>query len=210
MTMTAINKFFDWVARLALLNVLWILFTVLGLGFLGVFPAIAATFTITRMWVSGETDLPVVRTFWKFYKKDFIKSNILGYILSVLGYILYLDFVFLTVSPSNAVNILTIPFVLITFIFILTLLYVFPVFVYYDMKILQVIKSAFFIMFSNPLETLTMLVGTLGIGVILWSFQSIAIFFGPSVLSIIIMMPAYKAFQKVESKRQLKFQNNNQ
>lgn len=209
MIMTAINSFFDWITRIALLNVLWIVFTLLGLGFLGLFPATAATFTIARKWVNGETDIPVVRTFWNSYKKDFVQSNLLGYLLSIVGYILYLDFVFLTVSPSNAVYLLTIPFVLIAFIFLLTALYVFPVFVYYDMKLFQVLKSAFFIMLLHPLQTLIMLIGCLGLTVILWTFQGIAIFFGPAVLAVIIMMPAHRAFQKVKDKNILSLENSN-
>lgn len=209
MIMTAINSFFDWITRIALLNVLWIVFTLLGLGVLGLFPATAATFTIARKWVNGETDIPVVRTFWNNYKKDFVQSNLLGYLLSIVGYILYLDFVFLTVSPSNAVYLLTIPFVLIAFIFLLTVLYVFPVFVYYDMKLFQVLKSAFFIMLLHPLQTLIMLIGCLGLAVILWTFQGIAIFFGPAVLAVIIMMPAHRAFQKVKDKNILSLENSN-
>jgi uncharacterized membrane protein YesL len=205
--MTAINKFFDWVSRIALLNVLWIVFTVLGLGFLGLFPATAATFAIARKWVSGEADIPVVKTFWNFYKRDFTKSNLLGYLLSVISYILYLDFVFLTVSPSDVVYFLTIPFMLIAFIFTLTLLYTFPVFVYYDMKLFQVLKSAFFMMLLNPLQTLIMFIGCSGIIVILWTFQGLAIFFGPAILAIVIMMPAYRAFQKVKDKNMLEFEN---
>lgn len=209
MVMTAINTFFDWVTRIALLNVLWIVFTILGLVLLGLFPATAATFAISRKWVNGETDIPVVKTFWKYYKKEFVTSNLLGYILSIVAYILYLDFVFLTVSPSNAVYLLTIPFVLIAFIFTLTVLYAFPVFVYYDMKLFQVLKSSFFIMLLHPLQTLTMVIGCLGLIVILWTFQAFSIFFGPAVLAIIIMMPAHKAFQKVKDKNILSLENSN-
>lgn len=209
MTMTAINSFLDWVTRIALLNVLWIVFTILGLGFLGLFPSFSATFTIARKWVNGETDIPVVKTFWQYYKKDFVKSNLLGYLLSVVGYVLYLDFVFLTVSPSKAVYLLTIPFVLIAFIFTLTLLYVFPVFVYYDMKLFQVLKSSFFMMLLNPLQTLIMIIGCLGLGVILWAFQGLAIFFGPAIFAMIIMMPAHRAFQRVKDKNMLIIENSN-
>ena len=98
---------------------------------------------------------------------------------------------------------------LITFIFTLTVLYVFPVFVYYDMKLFQVIKSAFFIMILHPLQTLIMLIGCLGLGVSLWTFQGLAIFFGPAVLAVIIMMPARKAFQKVKDKNMLSLENSN-
>src|SRR5699024_2229093 len=118
--MNAINTFLNWVTRLALLNVLALAFTIISLGVLGLFPALSASFAITRKWVSGETDIPVVRSFWKYFKKDFWKSNLLGYMIAAVSYILYLDFVFLTVYPGDITSLLTIPFIIISTIFILT------------------------------------------------------------------------------------------
>lgn len=200
--MNAINTFLNWVTRLALLNVLALAFTIISLGVLGLFPALSASFAITRKWVSGETDIPVVRSFWKYFKKDFWKSNLLGYMIAAVSYILYLDFVFLTVYPGDITSLLTIPFIIISTIFILTVLYIFPVFVHFQMTLFQVIKSAFFIMLSNPLPTLMMAVGVLGIAVIIYFLQGLVIFFGISVLSVAIMMPAYRAFQKTQNKEE--------
>ncbi|MCJ7843307.1 YesL family protein [Lederbergia sp. NSJ-179] len=201
--MRAINTALEWITRLAYLNILWILFSLGGLIVVGLFPATAATFAVARKWVMGQTDVAVFKTFWASYKKEFMKSNILGYLSTLVGYILYLDFVYLTVSPSNMTAILTIPFLIIGFIYVLTLFYVFPTFVHYDLKVLQVIKSSFFVMIINPLPTLTMLGGTLGIGFILWKFQGLAIFFSMSVLAVVIMMPAYHAFEKIYKKKQV-------
>ena len=200
--MNAINTFLNWVTRLALLNVLALAFTIISLGVLGLFPALSASFAITRKWVSGETDIPVVRSFWKYFKKDFWKSNLLGYMIAAVSYILYLDFVFLTVYPGDMTSFLTIPFIIISTIFILTVLYIFPVFVHFQMTLFQVIKSAFFIMLSNPLPTFIMAVGVLGIAVIIYFLQGLVIFFGISVLSVAIMMPAYRAFQKTQNKEE--------
>jgi len=200
--MNAINTFLNWVTRLALLNVLALAFTIISLGVLGLFPALSASFAITRKWVSGETDIPVVRSFWKYFKRDFWKSNLLGYMIAAVSYILYLDFVFLTVYPGDVTNLLTIPFTIISTIFILTVLYIFPVFVHFKMTLFQVIKSAFFIMLSNPLPTLIMAAGVLGIAVIIYFFQGLVIFFGISVLTVAIMMPAYRAFQKTQNKEE--------
>jgi len=200
--MNAINTFLNWVTRLALLNVLALAFTIISLGVLGLFPALSASFAITRKWVSGETDIPVVRSFWKYFKRDFWKSNLLGYMIAAVSYILYLDFVFLTVYPGDVTSLLTIPFIIISTIFILTVLYIFPVFVHFQMTPFQVIKSAFFIMLSNPFPTLMMAVGVLGIAVIIYLLQGLVIFFGISVLSVAIMMPAYRAFQKTQNKEE--------
>lgn len=206
--MNAVNKVLDWITRLAFLNVLWISFSVLGLGILGLFPSTAATFTVARRWVLGETDIPIFKTFWRAYKKEFKNSNLLGYVVTVFGYILYLDFLFINVAANNFAAILTIPLFIVTILYCLTLIYIFPVFVHYDMKLLEVLKSSFFIMILNPLTTIVAVVGMLGIAFILWKFQGLALFFSLSIFSVTIMMPALRAFEKVNYKQQLFMQKN--
>ncbi|MFC4404882.1 YesL family protein [Gracilibacillus xinjiangensis] len=199
--MQAANKALEWITKVAYLNILWILFTVLGAVVLGLFPATAATFTITKKWITGYSDIPIFQTFWRAYRDSFKTANILGLIISTVSYILYLDFVFITVSPNEYALLLTIPFLFISILFLLTILYIFPVYVYYEMRVGQILKSAFFIMALNPLPTVTMLLGLMGISFILWNFQPLLFFFSMSLASIALMMPAKKAFEKIQQKK---------
>ncbi|WP_077624556.1 YesL family protein [Sediminibacillus massiliensis] len=204
--MTAVNKALDWITKMAFLNVLWLIFLIPGLGIFGIFPSTSAMFTVIHKWLKGETDIAVFKTFWRTYKKEFIKSNKLGYLLSAAGYILYLDFVFLTSASNEFTLYLTIPYVVITGIFVLTGLYVFPIFVHYEMKSWEVIKSAFFMMLLNPMQTVIMVIGGAGVGYILWYFQGLALFFSFSILALIIMMPAQRAFEKMQAKQRVSVQ----
>ncbi|MGP4040635.1 YesL family protein [Gracilibacillus sp. D59] len=199
--MNALNKAFEWITKVAYLNLLWIGFTLGGLILVGLFPSTAATFTIVKKWVSGNTDIPLFKTFWKAFRESIVQSNILGYITGAVGYILYLDFLFITVVESDYVMLLTIPFLFISILFILTSFYLFPVYVHYDMKVLQVIKSAFFIMILNPLPTLIMVLSMFGITYGLWYFQGLALFFSMSLIAIAVTMPAHKAFSKIQEKK---------
>ncbi|KAB8131752.1 YesL family protein [Gracilibacillus oryzae] len=200
--MQAVNKALEWIANVAYLNILWILFTLMGAVVLGVFPATAATFMVSKKWISGDSDIPVFQTFWQTFRTSFKNANILGFIISLFGYILYLDFVFITVAPHNYVLLLTIPFLFISLLFFLTVMYVFPVFVYYEMRIIEVFKSSFFIMILNPLKTIIMAFGVFGISFILWHLQPLLFFFSISLLSIALMMPARKAFDRIQQKKE--------
>src|SRR5690625_7886567 len=84
------------ISRMAYVNLLWIFFTILGLGVLGIIPATVSLFTITRKWVMSEQDIPVFKTFWQTYRKEFIKSNMLGVILFEIVFLLYIDLAFLS------------------------------------------------------------------------------------------------------------------
>src|SRR5690625_1946818 len=85
----------NWIMRLAYVNILWIAFSLVGIIILGFFPATIGMFTVIRKWIQGDGDIPIFTTFWATYKKEFLKSNLLGLFLSLIGYILYIDFIFL-------------------------------------------------------------------------------------------------------------------
>ncbi|GAA0308021.1 putative membrane protein YesL [Gracilibacillus halotolerans] len=200
--MNKLNVAFEWITKVAYLNLLWILFTILGAVFIGLFPATAATFAVVRKWITGYTDAPLFKTFWKEWKESLVQANILGYMIAVIGYILYLDFLFVTVSQTDFALLLTIPFLIISILFGLTSLYVFPVYVYFEMKPLQVFKNAFFIMLLNPFPTLIMAFGLFGIGFLLYQFQWMALFFSMSMFALALLMPAKRSFSKIADKKQ--------
>ncbi|SDK00907.1 YesL family protein [Sediminibacillus albus] len=201
--MTAVSKALDWITKMAFLNILWLLFLLPGFVVFGIFPATSAMLTIIHKWLKGETDIAVFRTFWTTYKKEFFNSNKLGYLLAAAGYILYLDFVFLISAADDFFLYLTVPYLVVTAIFLLTGLYAFPIFVHYQMTSFQVIKTSFFMMLLNPVQTILMVVSTLGIGYILWTFQGLALFFSFSILALVVMMPANRAFERMKLKQQM-------
>ncbi|WP_058306794.1 YesL family protein [Gracilibacillus massiliensis] len=199
--MSALNKAFEWITKIAYLNLLWLGFTLLGLVLFGIFPATAATFTVVRKWVTGYSDVAIFKTFWRAFNQSLLQSNLLGYLMVVVAYVLYLDFLFITLVPNDYIMLLTIPFIFISILFSLTALYIFPVYVYFEMKFFQIIKSSFFIMILNPMPTLVMCLGAFGIIFILWQFQGLALFFSLSLLAVALMMPAIKAFDKIQQKQ---------
>lgn len=200
--MNALNNALEWFVKMAFLNMLWLGFSTLGLFFIGFFPAVVATFTIIRKWLVGEVDIPVLKTFWRTYKKEFFRSNLLGYFLTVVGLILYIDILIFNASSNSFVNLLSFPLIMISIIYLLTLFYIVPTFVYYEMKVLQVMKSSFLVMILNPFPTIIMIVGTIGIAFLSFKFQALIPILSVSLLSMAIMMPSIQAFEKIKKKQQ--------
>lgn len=186
---------------MAYLNLLWILFTILGLGVFGVFPALTATFGILREWILGRIDLPMFQSFWALYKKDFVKSNLLGLIVMSLGFLLIVDLQFFNASESRMLNLFAIPILALTILYLFTSFYIFPTFIHYDLKIIEVLKHAFLLMIINPLETLLMVIGLITVGYLFFKFQGFIPLFGISVFASVIIMPAMQAFEKVNIKQ---------
>src|SRR5690625_6051612 len=91
-----------WIPHFAYLNLLWVVFTVVGLIFFGFLPATAAMFAVVRKWIGGEADIPVLPTFWKSYRKEFVKINIIGYIVFIIGYLLTIELQILKIQEHIA------------------------------------------------------------------------------------------------------------
>lgn len=180
-------KVSDWIMKLAIVNLLWILFSLLGMLIFGFFPATIAMFTVVRQWIRKKYEIPIFHTFWKTYKTEFFKSNLLGIIFLLVSYITYINVRFLSYTEgwvSDTISVFYIGFIM---IFITVLLYIFPVFCHYKGKILQYIKYAFIIGVSHPFITLLIGIAILFFYYLTLILPAIMLFFSGSALTYVIM-----------------------
>ncbi|MDQ0232530.1 YesL family protein [Metabacillus malikii] len=196
-----INSIFEWITRLALLNLLWLFFTVIGLFVFGFFPATVAMFAVVRKWALGELDISITKTFWQSYRHEFMKSNILGLWILLISCVLFIDYIYLQ-HTTDMKQLLTAPFFIVTLLFACMLFYIFPMYVHYEMKISQLLKSSFFVMIMNPISTCTMLVGTSGLLFLLSYGPPLMIVCSGNVIALAIVKPAINAFNKINRKYQ--------
>ncbi|MRH41928.1 DUF624 domain-containing protein [Aquibacillus halophilus] len=201
-------KLFEWISKFAYVNVLWMAFSFIGLIIFGFFPATIAMFTIVRKWIMGDTDISIFKQFWSIYKQEFIKSNLLGLLLILVAGIIYVNLIYIEANTGNLLVLTHIPLYLFMFAFILTVIYLFPVYVHYDVKFFQMFKNSFLIMIINPIYTLMMILGIIGTYYGLSLVPGLIFFFGGSALTYIIMWPSYQAFQKVEKKKEKTVETN--
>ncbi|MDQ0207838.1 YesL family protein [Alkalicoccobacillus murimartini] len=201
--MGGLHKIAEWIMRMAYINILWVGFTLAGLVVFTIFPATFAMYAVIRKWIMGEDDVPVFKTFFSYLKKDFIRGNIIGLFLVLIGFVLYVDFQFLlTFAGEGIVAYFYYPVLFVTLIVALGTIFVFPVFVHYQLKNVQVFKTAFFLMAVNPALSILMLVA-LGVALYaMFSFPATVIFFGASVPAYIIMRISYAIIQMALAKQQ--------
>lgn len=184
------------ISKLAYANLLWILFTLLGLGIFGFMPATVALFTVTRKWVMGNRDIPVFKTFWTTYRQEFFKSTLFGAMLFVIGYIIYID---LTFSPTGGLfTLLRIALFACGVAYVILLLYIFPIYVHYNWSKRLYIKYALLIGISYPHYTFVLLAGIAALYYLCISIPGVIPFFSVSLLSYMMMWFVYKVIQKME------------
>jgi uncharacterized membrane protein YesL len=199
--MSGIYRISEWVTRLMYVNLLWILFSFLGLVVLGFFPATTAMFSVVRKWVMKE-EINVFNTFWASYKSEFLKSNGVGLIIITLGCFFYFNIKIVEAITLPSLKLLYIPNVIMILIFICTLLYIFPVLVHFKVGLTVAIKNAVILMTINPMTTFVMAVLTVGFYFILGKFPGFIPFFSGSIPAFLLMFFSnyvFKKFNKVES-----------
>jgi uncharacterized membrane protein YesL len=198
--MRGIYSISEWVMRLMYVNILWILFTLLGLIVFGFFPATTAMFTVIRKWVMKQHEIPVFKTFWLTYKSEFLKSSLLGLIIVCIGFFMYFNLKIIDATTLPSLKLLYIPNLIVIFIFLLTLLYIFPVFVHFDVGVKGIVKNAFLLMTLNPIATFSMSILSGFILFIIYQFPGLIPFFSGSLIGFLLMFISNYVFVKMEQK----------
>jgi uncharacterized membrane protein YesL len=139
----------EWITKLAYLNFLWMVYIAAGLFIFGFMPASAALFAVIRKGFRKETDIPLWRTFHNAYKQEFIKSNIAGIFLFKIGIILFLDYWFLQYAMGVMQGIMAGLLLLLSVFYMTVLVFFFPVYVHYDLKLRDYFKYALLLGISH-------------------------------------------------------------
>ncbi|WP_010281328.1 YesL family protein [Bacillus timonensis] len=194
------NHFAIMMLKIAYVNILWISFTLLGLGVLGLFPSTGAMFAIVQKWLRKEPVEKIFQSFWKTYKNEFISLNKFGLFFILIGYILLYDFMFL----QKNIDKLQFLFPILLFLaisYFVTLLYFFPVYLQFDLKYFQYIKQAFLIAASSLLETILILTACMLVGIVVNLIPGMIPFFTGSVLALAVTWSSNRAFLKINKKK---------
>jgi uncharacterized membrane protein YesL len=196
--LTGIYNLCKWITHFAYMNILWVLFTLLGGVVFGIIPSTVAMFAIARKTAMGEEDIPVFKTFWGTYRSEFLRSNLLGLILTVIGLVWYFDLHFFRQFEGSIYTIMNYAMMMLGMVFFILLIYVFPVYVHYDLKLYQYLTYALKIGFLRPASVLFMIVGTLCTYYFLIYLPGLIPLFGITFFVYFNMWIGFKSFQNIE------------
>jgi uncharacterized membrane protein YesL len=156
--------------------------------------------SVMRKLIMSTENVSILKLFWKTFKVEFIKANIIGYIFLIVGVLLYIDLRVLQQLDTNFFNLLiTIITYIIGLLYLLTLLHVFPIFVHFNLKTRDYIKYAFILSIGRPLQSLLMII-ILGIMIVLLiQVPGLIPVFGVSLTSLIIMKVSSGSFPEINA-----------
>lgn len=187
-----------YISRMVYVNLLWILFSVIGLGFFGIGPATLAAYEIF-MSDDESSGMELFVTFKNLYKKHFMDGNriMLGtYVFAAVSFVNYmiifdnldkLEWAFISYTGF---------FIAFVFMFI----NLFPVTVLSNNNFKGKIVMALFIAFRFPMYTLLQILSIIGVvAVVSQKIQFMLLFF-PILLLYVTSKVSVKVFREAKEK----------
>ncbi|MDQ0300193.1 putative membrane protein YesL [Salibacterium salarium] len=190
----------QWICYFFYLNVMWIACTLLGGVVLGIFPSTAALFSVARKTAVGEDNIPLFRTFWKSFRKEFWKVNGLGLSISLFGLLWYFNLNFFRAFDGAVFFTFNVVMTITGIIFVMMLFYIFPVYVHYNLTSLQYIKYSIALSFLNISNVLLMLITAVSAYYFFITFPGFIPLFGVSFFIQLNMWMSYQSFKKIDRK----------
>ncbi len=221
-----IYKFSEWVMRLSVINILWLLFSLPFVFFMMIFlfnpvieknqlnfllfltsiiapftlfPSTAAMFAVARKWVTGNDGVRLFKTFIRGYKQNFFQSMVGGFIFIIIGWIFYLNYTFYLKQVSMFQSFFLL--IVIFFIVLVSMLFhFFSIIVHVHMGILQILKFTVGLSLGRPLETIIMLVINLFLLLFSLRFTFVIPFFMGSIIAFVTFWQFHRVYQIIKIK----------
>ena len=189
---------FSWMAKLAYVHFLWMLFSAAGLIIFGLFPATAALMTVCKKWLDGEENVPIFGLFWTSYRSSFFGSNQIGLAYMAAALVLYVNF--LVIQENGAGLLIIASFYLAVFFLVITGTHLLPLYIARKGSFLHIWKTAFIMCIVNLPISIAVLVSQSAIYYLLFSYPSAALFFLSSTMVIVQLWLVQHSFNRVERK----------
>ncbi|OIJ13626.1 hypothetical protein BKP37_10120 [Anaerobacillus alkalilacustris] len=171
----------EWIARFAVANVLWLIFTFpfgivvvnvvlvdsysfslpiivyLSLCFpLLVFPATTALFAVSRDWVIGQDQDNIIKNYWKYYKENYKTSVKIGVVLTIAWIVTIGDIYYF----QNTIPVIMYFFIGLGLLLFVVSIHAFSVMAHFNIRVLDVMKKALLFSVVKPQISLFLIIVT--------------------------------------------------
>lgn len=190
-----------WISRLAIVNILWILFTIAGLVIFGIGPSTIAMSIIINRWINKDESFPIFSVFIKAYKKHFMSANFISLIMIIIGYVVVFNFNFTRVHNLSYVYISLAG--AIGIIYFLMAITIFPLYANNATNISELFKTNLLFIVSYPLNTLILFLATTGLIIIQLFMPGLIFFFSGSTIVFVATLRVHRAIDKTSRIQQM-------
>lgn len=187
--------FFDWMAKIILLNAYFVIFSILGLIVLGIGPSIYATYKLMSMW-KNDYSPKIFTVFFNEFRKNFIKSNLIFYLYSLLGVILYFDlYYFLNINRSTMNTFGLILSIILIVMTIISFLLIYPIKINTNLSWKNAFTFSFMIQLGYPIRLLKFTMWLILVGLLSYIIPHLSPFF---IFGLIVFI-AETSYKKISN-----------
>lgn len=227
--MGGLYKVTEWIMRIAGSNLLWLLcaspfllvvlvkvtilfspvpgaesetFTYVLMSVLApfvLFPATSALFSVVRKWVMGESDLSIIKVYFKGYKENYKQSMIGGIFYTILLLIMIFNYDFYMTKMDNLQMVGIIIFVFLIILFV-SLFNFFSMVAHYHMRTFQLIKNAILLTMFKPFRALSTLICALVLAYLTVRYGWLILFGLGSLTAFVAYFNFNAAYLKIQDK----------
>lgn len=189
----------EWFARLALLNLFWLLFS---LPIITIVPSTFAMFSVLKKWVVNKEMGNSFSSFKNLFVENFKESYRTGWPFILIGVILFVNLLFFGTYTfeTTLFYILKYANYILTGIFFLLWLHTFALKQITELETFQTIAVSFVLILSQPLITLLIVLAAGVLFVFFILFPGFSFFFSGSALGLIVMSATNKGYQRLLDK----------
>lgn len=197
----------EFITLLAVLQLMWIGLTLLGLIIFGITPASVAMFTTLRKRLQGEDRLKLlVKTYWYTYKAEFISSNKIGMMIIAVGYFLTINFQIISTFQGMTGLIALTLFITISILYSVVVLNIFQIYAHYELPYFRYFAVSVLFSISYPLQMIGSIVGLTMLYLIFTWIPGLLPFFGVSVTALFLTWMSSNIFKKkAEAEEQIDY-----
>lgn len=204
----------EWFARLALLNILWVIFNIpflmavinvfmsrtkteliIAVILLAIFiplvlfPATMALFVTVRSLVIQQSPLKLIRGFWRGFKEGYGRSFLGGIVFGTLWIILIVDLIYFNQYVHALFKYVFYALFLFT---LMCTLHFFSSNVHFETRFVESIKNAFLFTLKNPIVSLGSSIASVIIIFISYKFPFLLLLFVGSTIATLAFIVFYK------------------
>jgi uncharacterized membrane protein YesL len=193
-----ILKVTEVITEFVMLNVMWFAGCILGGVIFGWAPSTVALLTVLRNKIMKKEYYGVIRSFWATYKKEFIRSNMLGGTCMLFLIIVSINKTNFDAQPELIFKVLSAISTISRVIVFGIVLYMFPLYVHYSMDLKKYFIKALSLLVMRPFVTICIVLWTFLAYFIICKIPGLIAIFGVSLYFYGIMSINYQFFMTNE------------
>ena len=193
-----------WIARLAWLNLLWLLFTLAGLVVLGIFPATAAGYQIARDLVHRpeSRDEPMLPRFAAQFRAGLVRANLAGWLILAIAVALALALRLAWTAEGAAWQLPALGVAVIaSVVFVGGLVHLPFLAAHVSAPHAAIVRASWMYALAHPVGTAAICAAWVGLSVALGAFPAAALFYCFSPVAVLTALVDVRGFRLLEQRR---------